>query len=111
MHCGGCVPAVAGRWQRGLTTTRPGVPTAGESPLRALRRMYVDCLAHDPGLVDQAVAVFGEDRVVLGSDWPFAMGSDDPRDQIAHRGPAFVDRVATTNAAQALGTHIGQSVR
>jgi len=39
------------------------------------------------------------------------MGSDDPRDQIAHRGPAFVDRVATTNAAQALGTHIGQSVR
>ncbi|MGW4213654.1 amidohydrolase family protein [Lentzea sp. NPDC004789] len=111
VHCGGCVPAVAGRWQRGLVTSRPGVPKTVEPPLTALRRMYVDCLAHDPGLVDQAVEVFGEDRLVLGSDWPFAMGADDPRLQIVRRGPAFVDRVSTTNAMRALGSHIGQVPR
>jgi aminocarboxymuconate-semialdehyde decarboxylase len=103
VHCGGCVPAVAGRWQRGLDTGRPGVDALTETPLRALRRMFVDCLAHDPALVDHAVAVFGEDRLVLGSDWPFAMGTDDPRGQIAHRGPAFVELVASENAARALG--------
>ncbi|MBA0127587.1 amidohydrolase family protein [Haloechinothrix sp. YIM 98757] len=103
VHCGGCVPAVAGRWQRGSETGRPGVEVLTESPRRALRRVFVDCLAHDPGLVDQAVSVFGADRVVLGSDWPFTMGTDDPRYQVAHRGPAFVNRVATANAAAALG--------
>lgn len=105
VHCGGCVPAVAGRWQRGLDTGRPGVDAMTESPLRALQRVFVDCLAHDPGLIDHAVAVFGKDRMVLGSDWPFAMGTDDPRGQVAHRGPAFVERVATANAAAALGRY------
>lgn len=105
VHCGGCVPAVAGRWQRGVDTARPGINASTESPLHALRRVFVDCLAHDAGFVDHAVAVFGEDRVVLGSDWPFAMGTDDPRGQVAHRSPAFVERVATANAAAALGRH------
>jgi aminocarboxymuconate-semialdehyde decarboxylase len=105
VHCGGCVPAVAGRWQRGLHTERPGVDALTESPLRALQRVFVDCLAHDPGLIDHAVAVFGADRIVLGSDWPFAMGTDDPRGQVTHRGPAFVERVATANAAAALGRY------
>ncbi|WP_183787480.1 amidohydrolase family protein [Prauserella sediminis] len=107
VHCGGCVPAVAGRWQRGLDTRRPGVSTLIEPPRRALNRIFVDCLAHDPALIDHAVEVFGENRVVLGTDWPFAMGTDDPRGQLAHRSCAFVEQVATTNAARALGTHSG----
>ncbi|WP_028848606.1 amidohydrolase family protein [Thermocrispum agreste] len=103
VHCGGCAPAVAGRWQHGVQTKRPGLAPLTEEPLTALRRVFVDCLAHDPGLVDQAVAVFGEDRMVLGSDWPFAMGTHDPREQVAHRGPEFVEKVAVGNAATALG--------
>ncbi|MBP2327869.1 aminocarboxymuconate-semialdehyde decarboxylase [Kibdelosporangium banguiense] len=102
VHCGGCVPAVAGRWQRGLDTARPGVETLTEPPRLALRRIFVDCLAHDPAQVDHAIEVFGPDRIVLGSDWPFAMGIVDPRSQIAHRGPAFVEQVATTNGTHAL---------
>lgn len=105
VHCGGCVPAVAGRWQRGLDTGRPGVHALTEPPSRVLRRVFVDCLAHDPDLLDHAVAVFGQDRIVLGSDWPFAMGTDDPRSQVAHRGTEFVTRVATANAETALGQY------
>jgi aminocarboxymuconate-semialdehyde decarboxylase len=108
VHCGGAVPAVAGRWQRGVDTARPGVTPLTEHPRDALRRVFVDCLAHDPALVDQAVAVFGEDRMVLGSDWPFAMGTDDPRAQVRHRGHEFVHRVASANAASALASHNGQ---
>ncbi|MFI5706356.1 amidohydrolase family protein [Kribbella sp. NPDC051620] len=103
VHCGGCVAGVAGRWQHGLDTGRPGVNALTEPPLKALRRVFVDCLAHDPSLVDQAITVFGEGRLVLGSDWPFAMGTGDPRGQVAHRGEAFVERVATVNAELALG--------
>jgi aminocarboxymuconate-semialdehyde decarboxylase len=40
---------------------------------------------------------------VLGSDWPFPMGTTDPAALIAHRGDAFVERVATANARAALG--------
>lgn len=103
VHCGGCVPGLIGRWERGVATDRPGLRPLTESPRQAVRRLYVDCLAHDPTVVDQAVATFGEDKLVLGSDWPFPMGIDDPRQLVAHRGDAFADAVATTNARRALG--------
>lgn len=75
-HGGGATAAVAGRWQRGVDTSRPGVP-AGTGPVRpALRRLLVDDLVHDPDLVRLLEAVFGPDRVVPGSDWPFPMGTD-----------------------------------
>jgi aminocarboxymuconate-semialdehyde decarboxylase len=103
VHCGGAVTAVAGRWDRGIATNRPGLHPLPETPGRSLRRFYVDCLAHDPGQVDRAAEVFGPERVVLGSDWPFAMGTDDPRSLVAHRGAAYVDAVATVHADHALG--------
>lgn len=103
VHCGGCVPSVVGRWQHGVETDRPGLEPLGEPPTTAVRRLYVDCLAHDPAAVDHAVTTFGADKLVLGSDWPFPMGSDDPRTLIAHLDPALQDAVAVDNARAALG--------
>ncbi|GAB2935013.1 hypothetical protein GCM10027280_23620 [Micromonospora polyrhachis] len=103
VHCGGCLPMVVGRWERGHVTSRPGVPVLSPTPVEAVRALYVDSLAHDPAVVDLAVSVFGADRLVLGSDWPFPMGTDDPPAAVAHRGAEFAQRVATTNAAAALG--------
>jgi len=103
VHCGGCVPVLVGRWARGLATARPGVDAAIEPPHDAVRRLFVDCLAHDPAVVDLAAATFGEDKLVLGSDWPFPMGLDDPRTAVAHREAAFARRVAVDNATAALG--------
>ncbi len=102
VHCGGCVPDVVARWDHGVATQRPGLQLLSESPSRAVRRFYVDCLAHEAGAVDRAIDVFGEDKIVLGSDWPFPMGTDDPCGLIAHRGEAFVERVACVNAQAAL---------
>ena len=103
VHCGGCVPSLVGRWDRGLATSRPGVQEGMEPPSTAVRRLWVDCLAHDPALVDRAAEVFGEDKLVLGSDWPFPMGMEDPTDAVAHRDAAFARRVAVENAEVALG--------
>lgn len=103
VHCGGCVPDLVPRWDHGVATERPGLAPLTEKPSVAVRRFYVDCLVHDPGAVDRAVDVFGADRLVLGSDWPFPMGTPDPWSLVAHRDPDFVRQVATVNAARALG--------
>ncbi|WP_320066094.1 amidohydrolase family protein [Micromonospora sp. RTGN7] len=103
VHCGGCVPAMVGRWERGHTSARPGVPVLLSTPAEAVRALYVDSLAHDPAVVDLAVSVFGADRLVLGSDWPFPMGTDDPAAAVSHRGADHARQVATDNAARALG--------
>lgn len=100
VHGGGVLPAVLGRWARGVSTLRPGVP-ADVDPLASSRRVWVDSLAHDPRLVDLAVDVFGVDRVVLGSDYPFPMGVDDPFESIAHLDPDLRGRIAA-NAADLL---------
>lgn len=103
VHCGGCLPSVVGRWERGVATARPGLRPLTESPSVAVRRLHVDCLAHDPALVTQAVELFGEDKLLLGSDWPFPMGIEDPAQLIAHLPAALRARVAVENAEAVLG--------
>jgi aminocarboxymuconate-semialdehyde decarboxylase len=98
VHCGGGVPLLAGRWQRGLDTARPGVGALTLGPREAVRRFWVDALAHDPAVVDLAATVIGEDKLVLGSDWPFPMGLDDPSSGIAHLAADLRDRIARDNA-------------
>lgn len=100
VHCGETVSSMIGRWQLGYDTSRPGIKPLTEPPSVAIRRVYVDCLAHDPMQVDHAMAVFGPDKIVLGSDWPFAMGTDDPYGQVKHLLAA--DRIRTTNGRQCL---------
>ncbi len=98
VHCGGVVPAVLGRWQRGLDTGRPGLPDLSVPLTETIGGFYADCLAHDPAVVDLALARFGADRIVLGSDWPFPMGSDDPASLVAHLDPDLVRRISEDNA-------------
>jgi aminocarboxymuconate-semialdehyde decarboxylase len=107
VHCGGTVPGLVGRWERGVDTERPGLKPLTESPRQAVRRFHVDCLAHDPLVVSQAVEVFGEDKLVLGSDWPFPMGIEDPANLVAHLDPALQRRIAVDNAQALLGRTAG----
>ncbi|KAE8766100.1 amidohydrolase family protein [Georgenia thermotolerans] len=109
VHCGGVLPAVLGRYQRGLDTDRPGVPRRDADLREEAARLWVDCLAHDAAALDLAVGVVGEEHLLVGSDWPFPMGTDDPLALLAHRGPAAADRVAADNAAAFLGAAAGRS--
>lgn len=74
-HGGGAVAALAGRWQRGVDTDRPGLRSLTEGPLQALKRFYVDSITHHPEVTELVRRVIGPHRVVFGSDWPFPMGS------------------------------------
>jgi len=82
-HAGGAVGTVAGRWQKGYETARPGLDTAREKPADSVRRFCVDCIAHDPAVLELAKSVFGPERIVFGSDWPFPMGLLEPHRELA----------------------------
>lgn len=85
-HGGGATAVVAGRWQRGVDTDRPGIEPLGLSIAEALRRFYVDDLVHDPAVLALLLEVFGPDKVLTGSDWPFPMGADNvDRDRAERR--------------------------
>ncbi|GAA4148295.1 hypothetical protein GCM10022251_11860 [Phytohabitans flavus] len=107
VHGGGVVPALAGRWARGVETARPGVPEQELAVRDALRRFWVDGLTHDAMMARALVELFGADRILLGSDWPFPMGTDDPAGALngcpALAGASVAAKAATANAAAAFG--------
>lgn len=48
-------------------------------------------------------ATFGEEHLLVGSDWPFPMGTRDPLALLAHRGADVVERASVHNAHVFLG--------
>jgi aminocarboxymuconate-semialdehyde decarboxylase len=102
-HAGGTTAAVAGRWERGFATSRPGLDTTRERPGRALKRFCVDCIAHDPAALRLAAEVFGADRIVFGSDWPFPMGLPKPHEQLAGVDPALRRAIVCDNPKRLMG--------
>lgn len=103
VHCGGVLPAVVGRWARGVSTQRPGIPERTADPRATVRGLWADTLAHSAAVLDLALAVFGCDRLVLGSDYPFPMGVDNPFESVAHLDPEVRAAIAG-NAAALLDT-------
>lgn len=81
-HGGGLVPMLAGRWERGHATARPGINTARSVPSQLLRGLYVDCICHSEPAAVLAEETVGSSNVVFGSDWPFPMGLIDPHRQM-----------------------------
>ncbi|MFD1276817.1 amidohydrolase family protein [Streptomyces kaempferi] len=88
-----------------LAFESPGTP---EPPSVAARRLWYDTVshAHPPALV-AAVASFGADHIVLGTDFPYEDGEVFLRavDHIADSGlgPEEVTMILDTNAADLLG--------
>lgn len=76
-HGGGYLPSYIGRsdhaWRH-----RPDARGCAEPPSSYLRRMWFDSLVYTPQGLTHLVSVVGPDRVVLGTDYPFDMGVDDP---------------------------------
>lgn len=79
VHGGGFAPYQTGRWNHGWNCrSEPKQVVANTSPDVYFRRMFFDSLTHDPVSLELLVRRVGSSNVVLGSDYPFDMGSDDP---------------------------------
>lgn len=64
--------------------------------------MWFDLTVFDPSMVEQLVARFGADRLLIGTDYPFDMGETDPLALLAAANVSDVDRLAIAgeNAAR-----------
>ncbi|WP_030689382.1 amidohydrolase family protein [Streptomyces globisporus] len=77
-HGGGYLPTHIGRGDHAWRARTDASAACAEPPSSYLRRLYFDSLVHDPAVLRALVEAAGADRVLLGSDFPFDMGSDDP---------------------------------
>ena len=103
-HGGGYLPTVIGRADRAWRV-RPEAHDCREAPSAYLRRIWFDTVVHDERTLRALVEVAGADRVVLGSDFPFDMGLDDPIAEIRAVGlpDDAVDAVLAGNALALTG--------
>jgi len=76
-HAGGAFPGLIGRLDHG-TKVRPELKHMKRPPSEYLRRFTYDTIGHDDRINANLVRLVGADRVMLGSDYCFDMGLDDP---------------------------------
>ena len=76
-HAGGAFPGLIGRLDHGARV-RPELKHMKQPPSAYLRRFTYDTIGHDDRINMNLVRLVGADRVMLGSDYCFDMGLDDP---------------------------------
>jgi aminocarboxymuconate-semialdehyde decarboxylase len=76
-HGGGYLPTHIGRSDHAWLA-RTDTRGCAHPPSSYLKQLYFDSLVHDPDVLRELIRVAGPDRVLLGSDFPFDMGTDDP---------------------------------
>ena len=82
---------------------RLGAHGCAHEPSSYLKKLWFDTVVHDPAALRHLVEVAGESRVLLGSDFPFDMGLDDPVAEIRSAGlPEEITRRILGENAEAL---------
>ena len=77
-HGGGYLPTHIGRSDHAWSARSDAGAGCAHLPSSYLKRLYFDSLVHDPHVLRELVRVAGADRVLLGSDYAFDMGTEDP---------------------------------
>jgi aminocarboxymuconate-semialdehyde decarboxylase len=77
-HGGGYLPTHIGRSDHAWSARSDAGAGCAPLPSSYLRRLYFDSLVHAPHVLRALISAAGADRVLLGSDFPFDMGTEDP---------------------------------
>ena len=104
-HGGGAIQTLLPRMQfawETLDALREAVPVA---PVEAARTLYYDDLLYSATAIHALIDTVGEDRVMIGTDYPFAIMDADPAARVASLGlsAATLDALRWKNAAAWLG--------
>jgi aminocarboxymuconate-semialdehyde decarboxylase len=103
-HGGGYLPYYTGRADH-AHRVREDSRTSARLPSEYLRELWFDTVVHDPVTLRHLIDRVGAGRVVLGTDFPFDMGVDDPLgllDAVPGLTPAERDAVTGANAERLL---------
>lgn len=76
-HIGGLIPYSLGRLDKGYRTHPPCSEFISSPPSKYLKNLYIDSVAFETPALQFAVDRWGADHVMLGSDYPQAMGELD----------------------------------
>ncbi|HET7744597.1 MAG TPA: amidohydrolase family protein [Gaiellaceae bacterium] len=88
-HGGGALAALRGRLAHEQDIHPPGRDVRA-----ALSRFHVDTVVHDEEVLRGLVDLFGAERVLVGSDYPFDMGTERPAEPVRSLGLAPDDEAA-----------------
>jgi aminocarboxymuconate-semialdehyde decarboxylase len=102
-HGGGYLPYYIGRSDHAWAV-RPDARTAQRRPSEYLRRIFFDGLVYEPEILAALVARVGAEQVMVGTDYPFDMGVEDPLARLAaaRLSPAEEALIRGGNAAALL---------
>jgi len=75
VHGGGFAPYQAGRWSHGWEVRAEPKVHLKVPPAAAVRSLYFDTILHGKPALEFLVATFGASHVLLGSDYPYDMGT------------------------------------
>ncbi|HLT23744.1 MAG TPA: amidohydrolase family protein [Ignavibacteria bacterium] len=78
-HGGGSFPSTIGRIEHGFKV-RPDLCAIDNNinPKKYLGRFWLDSLVHDEMAMKFVIDLIGEDKIVMGSDYPFPLGEHTP---------------------------------
>jgi len=78
-HGGGSFPATIGRIEHGFNV-RPDLCAVDNAvnPREYLGKFYLDSLVHDERVLKYLIELIGEEKIALGSDYPFPLGEHEP---------------------------------
>lgn len=104
-HGGGALSILLPRLVHAWNAIPKAKESIPDSPLVYARRFYYDALVFDPAAVRFLAGTYGVSQLVVGSDYPFAMGEPDPVGTLEKAGfePAVLDAIISRNARRFLG--------
>jgi aminocarboxymuconate-semialdehyde decarboxylase len=94
VHGGGYLPFYSARTDHAFRHRPELRKHIDRLPSEYLARLHFDTNVFDPGMVEQLVGRFGAEHVLLGTDYPFDMGTTDPL--------GFLEQVPLTEEQRAL---------
>lgn len=106
VHGGGALPYLLGRVIHGHGAVDAARAVSG-NPETYFRRFYFDTILHDPRMLAFLRDLAGEERLLLGTDYPYDMGETDPLGLLEQAGLGGCDAVCGGNAARLLGLDAG----
>ena len=104
-HLGGAIPYLAERLDRGYEAFDDCRKNISKPPTDYLKQIYFDTVVFTPHQLVELVRLFGADRIVMGTDYPFDMADYDPVGHVLSAGfdEATTAAIVGGNARRLLG--------
>ena len=97
VHGGGFTPYQAGRWQHGWHVRPEPKKHLKVPPAETIRTFYWDTILHSKPQLEFLVKEFGAAHVILGSDYPYDMGTFECARQVKALSVGEIDKVTMLN--------------